>query len=115
MDGTAILIADGARTYDQYGNEIVATDEREVFVQARGVYRNEFYNRMAERGVMCNVHFKPLPMLLAYNNKGFDILDYPYAYNMHKNQLTLPMNSTMTDEEAEYVIETFKKVYDSMI
>lgn len=44
MDGTAILIADGARTYDQYGNEIVATDEREVFVQARGVYRNEFYN-----------------------------------------------------------------------
>lgn len=78
-------------------------------------FRNEFYNRMAENGVMCNVHFKPLPMLSAYKNKGFDIKDYPYAYNMHKNQLTLPMNSTLTDDEAQYVIDTFKKVYDSMI
>lgn len=78
-------------------------------------FRNEFYNRMAENGVMCNVHFKPLPMLSAYKNKGFDIKDYPYAYNMHKNQLTLPMNSTLTDDDAQYVIDTFKKVYDSMM
>lgn len=78
-------------------------------------FRNEFFNRMAENGVMCNVHFKPLPMLSAYKNKGFDIKDYPYAYNMHKNQLTLPMNSTITDDQAQYVIDTFKKVYDSMI
>ena len=78
-------------------------------------FRNEFYNRMAENGVMCNVHFKPLPMLSAYKNKGFDIVDYPYAYNMHKNQLSLPLYSTMTDNEAQYVLDTFKKVYDSMI
>lgn len=78
-------------------------------------FRNEFYNRMAENGVMCNVHFKPLPMLSAYKNKGFDIKDYPYAYNMHKNQLTLPLNSTLTDNQAQYVIDTFKKVYDGMI
>ena len=78
-------------------------------------FRNEFYNRMADKGVMCNVHFKPLPMLSAYKNKGFDIKDFPYAYNMHKNQLTLPMNSTLTDDEAQYVIDTFKKVYDSMV
>ncbi len=78
-------------------------------------FRNEFYSKMAENGVMCNVHFKPLPMLSAYKNKGFDIKDYPYAYNMHKNQLTLPMNSTLSDDDAQYVIETFLKVYDSMI
>ncbi len=78
-------------------------------------FRNEFYNRMAENGVMCNVHFKPLPMLSAYKNKGFDIKDFPYAYNMHKNQLTLPMNSTLSDDDAQYVIDTFLKVYDSMM
>ena len=70
---------------------------------------------MAENGVMCNVHFKPLPMLSAYKNKGFNIVDYPYAYNMHKNQLTLPMNTCLTDDQAQYVIDTFKKVYDIMI
>ncbi len=78
-------------------------------------FRNRFYNLMAENGVMCNVHFKPLPMLSAYKNKGFDIVDYPYAYNMHKNQLTLPMNTCLTDDQAQYVIDTFKKVYDIMI
>ena len=77
-------------------------------------FRNEFYNKMAENGVMCNVHFKPLPLLTAYKSKGFDIADFPNAYDQHKNQLTLPMNSVITDEEAEYVVETFKKVYDEM-
>ena len=85
------------------------------FLGKDSCFRNEFYNRMAENGVMCNVHFKPLPMLSAYKNKGFDIKDYPYAFNMHKNQLTLPTNSTLTDDEAQYVIDTFIKVYDSMI
>ena len=77
-------------------------------------FRNAFYNKMAENGVMCNVHFKPLPMLTAYCSRGFDIADFPEAYNMHKNQLTLPMNSVMTDAEAEYVVKTFKKVYDEL-
>ena len=66
-------------------------------------FRNSFYNKMAENGVMCNVHFKPLPLLSAYKNKGFDIADYPYAYQQHQNQLTLPMNSVISDSEAEYV------------
>ena len=74
-------------------------------------FRNRFYDRMKEQGVNCNVHFKPLPMMTAYKQRGFDIIDYPYAYNMHKNQLTLPMNSVMTDEEAQYVIDTFIKTY----
>ncbi|MBR1534855.1 MAG: DegT/DnrJ/EryC1/StrS aminotransferase family protein [Ruminococcus sp.] len=77
-------------------------------------FRNKFYDRMKEQGVNCNVHFKPLPMMTAYKQKGFDIVDFPYAYNMHKNQLTLPMNSVMTDEEAQYVIDTFIKTYKEL-
>ena len=53
-------------------------------------------------------------ILHALEQKGFDIIDYPYAYNMHKNQLTLPMNSVITDEEAQYVIDTFLEVYQLM-
>lgn len=77
------------------------------FIGKDSGYRNEFYNRMKQKGVMCNVHFKPLPMLTAYKSRGFDIADFPNAYNQHKNQLTLPMNSVITDEEAEYVISSF--------
>ena len=77
-------------------------------------FRNRFYDEMKQRGVNCNVHFKPLPMMTAYKQKGFDIVDYPYAYNMHKNQLTLPMSSVMTDEEAQYVIDTFIEVYNKL-
>ncbi len=79
------------------------------FIGKDDEYRNKFYNMMAEHGVMCNVHFKPLPMLSAYSKRGFKITDYPNAYNMHKNQLTLPMNTTLNDDDAWYVIETFKQ------
>ncbi len=70
-------------------------------------YRNTFFKRMAQNGVVCNVHFKPLPLLTAYKELGFDIKDYPNAYNMYRNQLTLPLNTTMSDEDAQYVIDTF--------
>jgi dTDP-4-amino-4,6-dideoxygalactose transaminase len=84
------------------------------FLGKTAEYRNTFYHKMADRGVTCNVHFKPLPMLTAYKTRGFDIIDYPNAYNMHKNQLTLPMNSKMSFEDAQYVIDTFKEVYAEM-
>ena len=74
-------------------------------------FRNRFYDRMKEKGVNCNVHFKPLPMMTAYKNLGFDIKDYPNAYAMHENQLTLPLNSVLTDEEAQYVIDRFIETY----
>lgn len=77
-------------------------------------FRNEFYDEMKRRGVNCNVHFKPLPMMNAYKQRGFDISDFPYAYNMHKNQLTLPMNSVISDEEAQYVIDTFIDTFHKM-
>lgn len=84
------------------------------FLGKDAAFRNAFYDRMKEQGVNCNVHFKPLPMMTAYKQKGFDIIDFPYAYNMHKNQLTLPMNSVITDEEAQYVIDTFIKTYKEL-
>ena len=74
-------------------------------------YRNRFYDRMKAKGVTCNVHFKPLPMMTAYRNLGFDIKDFPNAYDMHKNQLTLPLNSVLTDDEAQYVIDMFLETY----
>ena len=72
--------------------------------------RRKIIIRMAEEGVSCNVHYKPLPMHTAYKKLGFDIKDYPNAYDRYKNEITLPLHTCLTDEEVEYVIKTFKKV-----
>lgn len=77
-------------------------------------YRNTFYDMMKSKGITCNVHFKPLPMMTAYKSRGFDIKDYPNAYNQHKNQLTLPMNTVLTDDEADYIIQTFIDIYKKL-
>ena len=69
--------------------------------------RNEVMIRMAERGIACNVHYKPLPMMTAYRNLGFDIQNYPHAYHLYKNEITLPLHTCLTDEEANYVISNF--------
>ena len=68
---------------------------------------NKVIEQMAERGVATNVHYKPLPMMTAYKALGFDIKDYPNAYNLFVNEITLPLNTKMTDEDLEYVIENF--------
>lgn len=73
-------------------------------------FRNEFIIKMAERGIACNVHYKPLPMHTAYKNLGFDISDYPNAYTMFENEVTLPLNSLMSIEDAEYVVACAKKL-----
>lgn len=76
-------------------------------------YRNGFITKMAENGVACNVHYKPLPMHTAYKNLGFDIKDYPNAYNQFANEVTLPLNTKMTEEDVAYVIETAKKIMEA--
>ena len=70
---------------------------------------NEIITKMAERGVATNVHYKPLPMLSAYKNQGFSIEDYPNAYDLFANEITLPLHTKLTDEEVEYVMECFKE------
>lgn len=69
--------------------------------------RNGLIERMAERGVACNVHYKPLPLLTAYKNLGFDVQDYPNAYARFANEITLPLHTRLTDEEVTYIINTY--------
>lgn len=69
--------------------------------------RNAVIEKMAERQIACNVHYKPLPMMTAYKNLGFDIADYPNAYAQYMNEVTLPLNTRLSDEDVEYVIENF--------
>lgn len=76
---------------------------------------NKVIEQMAERGVATNVHYKPLPMMTAYKKLGFDIKDYPNAYHMFENEITLPLNTKMTDEDLEYVIENFVEVVSNLV
>ena len=77
----------------------VSPDERNVIIEA-----------MAERGVATNVHYKPLPLLTAYKDLGFDIADYPRAYARFANEVTLPLHTCLTDEQARYVASTFADI-----
>lgn len=72
--------------------------------------RNEIIAKMGERGVSTNVHYKPLPLLTAYKNLGFDIEDYPNAYNLFVNEISLPLYSTLTDEEVNYIIKNLLNI-----
>lgn len=72
--------------------------------------RNEIIIKMAEAGIACNVHYKPLPMHTAYKNLGFDIKDFPNAYNLFANEITLPLHTRLTNEEVNYVIENFIRI-----
>jgi dTDP-4-amino-4,6-dideoxygalactose transaminase len=65
---------------------------------------------MAERGIATNVHYKPLPMMTAYNRLGLDIKNFPNAYNQFRNEITLPLHTRLTDEEVEYILTNFKDI-----
>ena len=69
--------------------------------------RRDVIIKMAERGIACNVHYKPLPMMTAYKALGFDIKDFPNAYNLFVNEITLPLHTRLTDEDIEYVITNY--------
>ena len=72
-------------------------------------FRNKFIQKMSESGIATNVHYKPLPMLTAYKNIGFDIKNFPNAFNMYKNEVTLPLHTLLTNDEVEYIIKTYKE------
>ncbi|MDO4172328.1 MAG: DegT/DnrJ/EryC1/StrS family aminotransferase [Prevotellaceae bacterium] len=73
-------------------------------------YRNKIITKMAERGIVCNVHYKPLPLLTAYKTLGFDIKDFPNAYDMYHNAITLPLHTRLTDEDIEYILSNFTEL-----
>lgn len=72
--------------------------------------RNEIIIKMAEAGIATNVHYKPLPMFTAYKNLGFDIKNFPNAYNQYVNEITLPLHTCLKDEEVDYIIKTYVKI-----
>lgn len=77
--------------------------------------RQEIIVKMAEAGIACNVHYKPLPMMTAYKNLGFDIKDYPNAYSQFANEITLPLHTCLTDEMVEYVIENYSTIVKELL
>ena len=77
-------------------------------------FRNNLIIKMEDNGVACNVHYKPLPMFTAYKNLGFNINNYPNAYDMYQNEISLPLHTLLTNEEVQYVIDTFIKCYDEL-
>lgn len=77
-------------------------------------FRNDVITKMAEKGVSSNVHYKPLPMHSAYKNLGFKVEDYPNAFDMYKNEITLPLHTLLTDEDIEYVVGRLEESIDEL-
>ena len=75
--------------------------------------RNEIIVKMEERGISTNVHYKPLPLLTAYKDLGFDIANYPNAYNLFENEISLPIYSTLSDEEVDYISENLLEILEN--
>ena len=75
---------------------------------------NKVIEQMAERGIATNVHYKPLPMMTAYKALGFDIKDYPNAFHLFENEITLPLHTCLSDEDVEYVITNFVEVLKTL-
>ena len=76
--------------------------------------RNEIIEEMAKRGIATNVHYKPLPMHTAYRELGFNISDYPNAFNRYKNSITLPLYTKLTDDDVDYIISNFKEIIENL-
>ena len=94
-------------------NENHCSSHHLYLVRLRGKTReetNKVIEMMAERGIATNVHYKPLPMMTAYKALGFDIKDYPNAYHLFENEITLPLHTRLSDDEVEYVISNFIEI-----
>ncbi|WP_432717513.1 DegT/DnrJ/EryC1/StrS family aminotransferase [Staphylococcus equorum] len=76
--------------------------------------RNEIIEKMALKGISCNVHYKPLPLLTAYKEMGFNINDFPNAYSKFKNEITLPLNTKLTDEDLNFIIKSLNEVLEEV-
>lgn len=105
---------DKVKVLDHYGEDHASSGHL-YLTRLSGKSReecNDIITQMAEKGVAVNVHYKPLPLLSAYKNLGFDIKDYPNAYAQFENEITLPLHTCLTDEQQEYVIEVFEMCAD---
>lgn len=100
---------------NHYGNDYASSGHLYIvrLLGKNSDYRNSVIEKMAERGIATNVHYKPLPMMTAYKQMGIDIKDYPNAYALYENAITLPLYSRLTNEDVEYIISNFKEIITS--
>lgn len=107
----------GVETLDHYNTEHQSSGHLYItrIPEITQEQRNEIIIKMAEQGVACNVHYKPLPMHTAYKKLGFDIVDFPNAYAHFANEITLPLHTCLTDDEVEYVIDKYIKILKEYI
>ena len=108
----AVLKPLGVEVLEHYGQEHSASGHL-YLTRIPGIdvqQRNEIITKMAEMGVACNVHYKPLPLLTAYKNLGFDIASFPNAYAHFANEITLPLHTRLTDEQVDYVTDCYTKI-----
>lgn len=105
----AALLPLGVETLQHYGINFASSGHLYLsrIPNISEAERNEIIIKMAELGVATNVHYKPLPMFTAYKKLGFDILNYPNAFDMYKNEITLPLHTSLSDEDVAYVINCF--------
>ena len=113
----AALRPNGVETLQHYGTNFASSGHlyltRIPYISE--AKRNEIIIKMAEMGVATNVHYKPLPMFTAYKKLGFDIKDYPNAFDMYKNEITLPLHTSLSDEDISYVIDSYKNVVGEVV
>jgi len=106
----------GAKSLMHYGQDFTSSGHL-YLMRIPGITeteRNEIIVKMAEAGVVCNVHYKPLPMFTAYKNLGFDIKDFPNAYKQYSNEITLPLHTLLSEEDVEYVLSRLKSAISEM-
>ena len=112
-----VLLPLGIQSLRHYGEEFSSSGHLYLLriPEISEEKRNQIIIKMAEAGVACNVHYKPLPMFTAYKNLGFDIKDYPNAYKQYANEVTLPLHTLLSDEDVEYLLENLKKVINEIL
>ena len=111
FEGTRITaLSHNSEDYKSCGHLYITHVEGATFEQ-----RGEIIVKMAERGISCNVHYKPLPLLTAYKNLGFDIENYPNAYNYYVKEITLPLHTRLSDEDVAVIIENFKEIVEEVV
>ena len=111
FEGTIITaLSHSSEDYKSCGHLYITHVEGATFEQ-----RGEIIVKMAERGISCNVHYKPLPLLTAYKNLGFNIENYPNAYNYYVKEITLPLHTRLSDEDVAVIISNFKEIVEEVV
>lgn len=102
----------GIKTLQHYGEDFTSSGHLYLarIPRINEDERNKIIIKMAEDGIACNVHYKPLPMMTAYKRLGFDIKDYPNAYKQYENEITLPLHTLLTDDDVNFIINSFKSI-----